>query len=136
MVIGGLAYFPWIYRFLLLKVSIWAVSWFAYCFYIWLIHDIVSCTCFIGYFCDYIAINRKQSQANTIHFNWCNTFDLVTLKFTRAIQQVLIRYGKYSNATLMLDFGFTLPYNIHDQVSYGNLDWRKLLRQWRTMVIV
>ncbi|KAL0541010.1 hypothetical protein IC582_021037 [Cucumis melo] len=31
-------------------------------------------------------------------------------------EHVLIRYGKYSNATLMLDFGFTLPYNIHDQV--------------------
>ncbi|XP_038889894.1 fructose-bisphosphate aldolase-lysine N-methyltransferase, chloroplastic isoform X2 [Benincasa hispida] len=31
-------------------------------------------------------------------------------------EQVLIRYGKYSNATLMLDFGFALPYNIHDQV--------------------
>uniref|UniRef100_A0A0A0KNP0 Rubisco LSMT substrate-binding domain-containing protein n=1 Tax=Cucumis sativus TaxID=3659 RepID=A0A0A0KNP0_CUCSA len=31
-------------------------------------------------------------------------------------EHVLIRYGKYSNATLMLDFGFALPYNIHDQV--------------------
>nr|XP_011469716.1 PREDICTED: ribulose-1,5 bisphosphate carboxylase/oxygenase large subunit N-methyltransferase, chloroplastic isoform X2 [Fragaria vesca subsp. vesca] len=31
-------------------------------------------------------------------------------------EQVLIRYGKFSNATLLLDFGFTLPYNIHDQV--------------------
>ncbi|CAK9155095.1 unnamed protein product [Ilex paraguariensis] len=30
--------------------------------------------------------------------------------------QVLIRYGKFSNATLLLDFGFTLPYNIYDQV--------------------
>ncbi|XP_059458750.1 ribulose-1,5 bisphosphate carboxylase/oxygenase large subunit N-methyltransferase, chloroplastic [Corylus avellana] len=31
-------------------------------------------------------------------------------------EQVLIRYGKFPNATLMLDFGFSLPYNIHDQV--------------------
>ncbi|XP_034202763.1 uncharacterized protein LOC117617487 isoform X5 [Prunus dulcis] len=30
-------------------------------------------------------------------------------------EQVLIRYGKFSNATLLLDFGFTLPYNIHGQ---------------------
>ena len=30
--------------------------------------------------------------------------------------QVVIRYGKFPNATLMLDFGFTLPYNIRDQV--------------------
>ncbi|KAF2295905.1 hypothetical protein GH714_035039 [Hevea brasiliensis] len=33
-----------------------------------------------------------------------------------AHEEVLIRYGKFSNATLLLDFGFTLPYNIHDQV--------------------
>lgn len=31
-------------------------------------------------------------------------------------EQVVIRYGKFPNATLMLDFGFTLPYNIRDQV--------------------
>ncbi|KAJ6820091.1 uncharacterized protein M6B38_399290 [Iris pallida] len=30
--------------------------------------------------------------------------------------QVLIRYGRFSNATLLLDFGFTLPCNIYDQV--------------------
>ncbi|KAL5066692.1 hypothetical protein RYX36_017579 [Vicia faba] len=30
--------------------------------------------------------------------------------------EVFIRYGKFSNATLMLDFGFTVPYNIYDQV--------------------
>lgn len=34
-----------------------------------------------------------------------------------ALIQVLIRYGKFSNATLLLDFGFTIPYNIYDQVS-------------------
>lgn len=32
-------------------------------------------------------------------------------------EEVLIRYGKFSNATLLLDFGFTIPYNIYDQVS-------------------
>ncbi|KAG1354172.1 hypothetical protein COCNU_07G002840 [Cocos nucifera] len=31
-------------------------------------------------------------------------------------EQVMIRYGKFSNATLLLDFGFTLPYNTYDQV--------------------
>lgn len=31
-------------------------------------------------------------------------------------EQVLIRYGKFSNVTLLLDFGFTVPHNIHDQV--------------------
>jgi len=33
-----------------------------------------------------------------------------------AFFQVLIRYGKFSNATLLLDYGFTLPYNIYDEV--------------------
>ncbi|XP_058109897.1 fructose-bisphosphate aldolase-lysine N-methyltransferase, chloroplastic isoform X3 [Magnolia sinica] len=31
-------------------------------------------------------------------------------------EQVLISYGKFPNATLLLDFGFTLPYNVYDQV--------------------
>ncbi|PPR88020.1 hypothetical protein GOBAR_AA32671 [Gossypium barbadense] len=31
-------------------------------------------------------------------------------------REVLINYGKFPNAMLLLDFGFTLPYNIHDQV--------------------
>ncbi|KAL5222535.1 hypothetical protein ABZP36_027248 [Zizania latifolia] len=31
-------------------------------------------------------------------------------------EQVMIRYGKYSNATLALNFGFTLSRNIYDQV--------------------
>ncbi|XP_073113308.1 ribulose-1,5 bisphosphate carboxylase/oxygenase large subunit N-methyltransferase, chloroplastic isoform X2 [Elaeis guineensis] len=31
-------------------------------------------------------------------------------------EQVMIRYGKFSNATLLLDFGFTLPYNTYDQI--------------------
>ncbi|XP_015077838.1 uncharacterized protein LOC107021651 isoform X4 [Solanum pennellii] len=30
--------------------------------------------------------------------------------------QVLIRYGNFSNARLLLDFGFTLPCNMYDQV--------------------
>ncbi|CAN1257838.1 Ribosomal lysine N-methyltransferase 4 [Linum perenne] len=32
------------------------------------------------------------------------------------IRPVQISYGKFGNATLMLDFGFTVPHNIHDQV--------------------
>ncbi|XP_042389952.1 fructose-bisphosphate aldolase-lysine N-methyltransferase, chloroplastic-like [Zingiber officinale] len=31
-------------------------------------------------------------------------------------EQVMIRYGKFSNATLLLDFGFTLQHNLYDQV--------------------
>ncbi|GLT70063.1 hypothetical protein SLA2020_421640 [Shorea laevis] len=31
-------------------------------------------------------------------------------------EEVLISYGKYPNATLLLDFGFTFPHNIHDKV--------------------
>ncbi|CAN0909362.1 hypothetical protein LINGRAHAP2_LOCUS25752 [Linum grandiflorum] len=32
------------------------------------------------------------------------------------IRLVQISYGKFGNATLMLNFGFTVPHNIHDQV--------------------
>lgn len=31
-------------------------------------------------------------------------------------EQVMIKYGKFPNSTLLLDFGFTLKDNIHDQV--------------------
>ncbi|KAL9226997.1 hypothetical protein vseg_002746 [Gypsophila vaccaria] len=31
-------------------------------------------------------------------------------------EEVLIRYGKFPNSTLLLDFGFTVPYNSEDQV--------------------
>ncbi|OVA18230.1 SET domain [Macleaya cordata] len=31
-------------------------------------------------------------------------------------EQVLIRYGKFSNSTLLVDFGFTISYNTYDQV--------------------
>ncbi|KAK3409032.1 hypothetical protein EUGRSUZ_J01148 [Eucalyptus grandis] len=31
-------------------------------------------------------------------------------------EQVLISYGKLSNAVLLLDFGFTIPHNIYDEV--------------------
>lgn len=30
--------------------------------------------------------------------------------------EVLIRYGKFSNARLLLDFGFVIPHNKYDQV--------------------
>ncbi|XP_031484731.1 fructose-bisphosphate aldolase-lysine N-methyltransferase, chloroplastic isoform X4 [Nymphaea colorata] len=38
------------------------------------------------------------------------------LLLTGTMPLVLISYGKFSNATLLLDFGFTLPYNPYDQV--------------------
>ncbi|KAK8957845.1 hypothetical protein KSP39_PZI001243 [Platanthera zijinensis] len=31
-------------------------------------------------------------------------------------EEVVIRYGKFPNSTLMLDYGFTVPHNIYDQV--------------------
>ncbi|XP_060175377.1 ribulose-1,5 bisphosphate carboxylase/oxygenase large subunit N-methyltransferase, chloroplastic isoform X2 [Lycium barbarum] len=34
----------------------------------------------------------------------------------KQLSEVLIRYGKFSNARLLLDFGFTLPCNMYDQV--------------------
>ncbi|XP_030516418.2 actin-histidine N-methyltransferase-like isoform X4 [Rhodamnia argentea] len=34
----------------------------------------------------------------------------------KQFSEVLISYGKFSNAILLLDFGFTLPHNIHDEV--------------------
>lgn len=38
-------------------------------------------------------------------------------------EQVMIRYGKYSNAALALNFGFTLSSNIYDQG--GQILWRE-----------
>ncbi|XP_027773662.1 ribulose-1,5 bisphosphate carboxylase/oxygenase large subunit N-methyltransferase, chloroplastic isoform X3 [Solanum pennellii] len=34
----------------------------------------------------------------------------------KQLSEVLIRYGNFSNARLLLDFGFTLPCNMYDQV--------------------
>lgn len=52
-------------------------------------------------------------------------------------EQVMIRYGKYSNATLALNFGFTLSRNIYDQahiwIDMPEQDplYRKKLDMWR-----
>ncbi|XP_034202759.1 ribulose-1,5 bisphosphate carboxylase/oxygenase large subunit N-methyltransferase, chloroplastic isoform X2 [Prunus dulcis] len=47
-------------------------------------------------------------------------------------EQVLIRYGKFSNATLLLDFGFTLPYNIHGQIQIqGSIPHHDNLREMK-----
>lgn len=40
------------------------------------------------------------------------------MKFTCTLVQVRIAYGKFPNSTLLLDFGFSLPYNSHDEVSF------------------
>ncbi|RXI09040.1 hypothetical protein DVH24_023184 [Malus domestica] len=51
--------------------------------------------------------------------------------------QVLIRYGKFSNATLLGDFGLTLSYNIRDQVNIPHhdvlceMEWELLKRHHR-----
>ncbi|KAH9767952.1 set domain-containing protein 4 [Citrus sinensis] len=34
----------------------------------------------------------------------------------KQLSEVWITYGKFSNSTLLLDFGFSLPYNSHDEV--------------------
>ncbi|XP_050122492.1 uncharacterized protein LOC126599678 isoform X7 [Malus sylvestris] len=47
-------------------------------------------------------------------------------------EQVLIRYGKFSNATLLLDYGFTLSSNIHDQVEIQvNIPHHDVLREMK-----
>ncbi|XVE99428.1 hypothetical protein REPUB_Repub03eG0197100 [Reevesia pubescens] len=47
-------------------------------------------------------------------------------------EEVLISYGKFPNATLLLDFGFTLPYNIHDQVHILlNIPYHDVLREMK-----
>ncbi|XP_024043081.1 uncharacterized protein LOC18033476 isoform X1 [Citrus clementina] len=33
-------------------------------------------------------------------------------------EKVWITYGKFPNSTLLLDFGFSLPYNSHNEVSF------------------
>ncbi|XP_021618623.1 ribosomal lysine N-methyltransferase 4 isoform X3 [Manihot esculenta] len=53
-----------------------------------------------------------------------------------AHEEVLIRYGKFSNATLLLDFGFTLPYNIHDQVKVQiDIPHHDLLRETKLEIL-
>ncbi|XP_065871487.1 uncharacterized protein [Euphorbia lathyris] len=53
-----------------------------------------------------------------------------------AHEEVLIRYGKFSNATLLLDFGFALPYNIHDQVKIQlNIPHDDLLREMKSEIL-
>ncbi|KAJ9175617.1 hypothetical protein P3X46_014158 [Hevea brasiliensis] len=53
-----------------------------------------------------------------------------------AHEEVLIRYGKFSNATLLLDFGFTLPYNIHDQVKIQiDIPHRDFLREMKLEIL-
>lgn len=47
-------------------------------------------------------------------------------------EEVLINYGKFPNAMLLLDFGFTLPYNIHDQVQiHLNIPHHDILREMK-----
>ncbi|KAH9317313.1 hypothetical protein KI387_019082, partial [Taxus chinensis] len=47
-------------------------------------------------------------------------------------EQVSISYGKFSNATLLLDFGFTLSHNPHDQVEiWMGLSRRDPLRKYK-----
>ncbi|XP_021295628.1 uncharacterized protein LOC110425135 isoform X7 [Herrania umbratica] len=49
-----------------------------------------------------------------------------------AVVPVLINYGNFPNATLPLDFGFTLPYNIHDQVQiHFNIPYHDCLREMK-----
>ncbi|XP_044462202.1 ribosomal lysine N-methyltransferase 4 isoform X4 [Mangifera indica] len=47
-------------------------------------------------------------------------------------EEVLIRYGKFSNATLLSDFGFTLLYNRHDEVKiHINISDHDTLREMK-----
>ncbi|XVE69022.1 hypothetical protein DITRI_Ditri09bG0116300 [Diplodiscus trichospermus] len=47
-------------------------------------------------------------------------------------EEVLISYGNFPNATLLLDFGFTLPHNIRDQVQMRlNIPRNDILREMK-----
>uniref|UniRef100_A0A803M9G5 Rubisco LSMT substrate-binding domain-containing protein n=1 Tax=Chenopodium quinoa TaxID=63459 RepID=A0A803M9G5_CHEQI len=44
-----------------------------------------------------------------------NVCELINYNMSQ-ILQVLIRYGRFPNSALLLDFGFTVPFNLYDQV--------------------
>ncbi|KAL6616816.1 hypothetical protein ACP70R_039086 [Stipagrostis hirtigluma subsp. patula] len=62
-----------------------------------------------------------------------NVCEVIADRNYAAGEQVMIRYGKYSNATLALNFGFTLSRNVYDEVhiwiempGQDPLCWKKL----------
>lgn len=57
-----------------------------------------------------------DSEAILLSDDVKETSEVIADQSYAAGDQVLIRYGRFSNDTLLLDFGFTLPCNIYDQV--------------------
>lgn len=63
----------------------------------------------LGYFILRTPVSVEVNLDILVFFFYANIKDLFDF-------QVMIRYGKFSNATLLLDFGFTLQHNLYDQV--------------------
>ncbi|KAJ3685654.1 hypothetical protein LUZ61_014818 [Rhynchospora tenuis] len=62
-------------------------------------------------------LNHDVSSDSVLLINVKKQRDEVVADRNYAVgDEVFIRYGKFSNATLLLDFGFTLPVNCYDQV--------------------
>ncbi|KAJ4770711.1 SET domain-containing protein [Rhynchospora pubera] len=62
-------------------------------------------------------LNHDGSSNSVLAINVKEQRDEVIADRSYAVgDEVFIRYGKFSNATLLLDFGFTLPVNCYDQV--------------------
>ncbi|XP_070678453.1 ribulose-1,5 bisphosphate carboxylase/oxygenase large subunit N-methyltransferase, chloroplastic isoform X7 [Malus domestica] len=93
---------------------------------------------------EFLAIRMAYFQAlknfpemfkSITYKDFMHTYGLVTSRAwgsTKGYSLVLIRYGKFSNATLLLDFGFTHSYNIHDQVQIqGNIPHDDVLREMK-----
>uniref|UniRef100_K3XQ78 Rubisco LSMT substrate-binding domain-containing protein n=1 Tax=Setaria italica TaxID=4555 RepID=K3XQ78_SETIT len=69
-----------------------------------------SCTAFLHW------LQRKAGTQISSMFWDLNELHMVIADRNYAVgEQVMIRYGKYSNAVLALNFGFTLSRNIYDQ---------------------
>ncbi|XP_078445421.1 SET domain-containing protein isoform X3 [Wolffia australiana] len=62
-------------------------------------------------------LNHDGNSENVLMSNEdSETSEVISARDYAAGEQVLIRYGKFPNATLLLDFGFTLKDNKYDQV--------------------
>ncbi|KAI3522826.1 hypothetical protein L1887_00877 [Cichorium endivia] len=57
------------------------------------------------------------SETDVLGDDFKQVSEVIADKSYDPADEVLIRYGKFSNASLLLDFGFILPSNKYDQVS-------------------
>ncbi|KAK9169098.1 hypothetical protein Syun_001238 [Stephania yunnanensis] len=77
--------------------------------------------------------NLRWKELNKVLLKGKRCWVWITTDLQLLPDLVLIRYGKFPNSTLLLDFGFTLPYNAHDQLlgctNYSNAVHFALRRQ-------